>query len=632
MPDLFSRSYEGTLLAQTNRAVVQRQIAYGREQGVPWGISESGYYRFDAAKNYQYQGFGVPGIGRKRGLGEDLVIAPYASLLAAGIAPQAVLANMDALIDLGMLGHFGFYESVDFTGSRLPLGRDHAIVKSYMVHHQGMIMLALTNVLDDNVHVERFHSDPRIQTVELLLQERIPTGVPIEEMPEEVTGAEREGTEPVALSPWTPLMGTPLPQVHYLSNGDYGVLITAGGSGYSQWRDLALTRWRADTTRDHWGTWIYVQDLDSGALWSLTDHPFAPAGTACQVRFYPHQAEFSRHVDDLLFRLDIAVAPDDPVEMRRVVITNRGEMPHHLRLTSYGEVVLAAQNVDRRHPAFNKMFIESEYVPDVASELSSSSSVAEWGGEGVAARMPALIFRRRLRSADEVAHLMGHALVIDEPALRSGSSSSTTYETDRARFLGRGHGYRSPQALSADSGGTGEGKSRDSNLPAPRTGATLDPIMALGQEITVAPRATVTLVYLTVAVDGRPHAVRSVDFAQDSPAEGDGQGSGALSGLSSQAEEGRETRAAVLNLLARYRTLERVERAFEMAGRRASRNSVTSISTAAISTICSCFCRHYSIPIRRCVRTRRCWPPTEWGNPVFGLMPSPATSRSFSSV
>ena len=161
MPPLLLRTYTGTLQHQSFQACIDHQIAYGKQKGVPWGISESGFYVFDATMNYQYQAFGVPGLGFKRGLSEDLVITPYASLLALPFRPQAVLQNIEHLKRLQMVGRYGFYEAVDYYPARLGLGEDKAIVRSYMAHHQGMIMLALADVLQGKKMVERFHTDPR---------------------------------------------------------------------------------------------------------------------------------------------------------------------------------------------------------------------------------------------------------------------------------------------------------------------------------------------------------------------------------------------------------------------------------------------------------------------------------------
>ncbi|KPL15812.1 MAG: hypothetical protein AMJ93_16330, partial [Anaerolineae bacterium SM23_84] len=164
MPSLLMRSYEGTLMHQTYGAVIDRQMTYGHQRHVPWGISESGYYRFDADMNYQYRAFGVPGLGFKRGLAQDLVISPYASLLALPLRPRAVMQNIAELMKQQMLDHYGFFEAIDYTPSRLPPGQESAIVRSYMAHHQGMIFLSLVNYLQDEVMVNRFHADPRVQS------------------------------------------------------------------------------------------------------------------------------------------------------------------------------------------------------------------------------------------------------------------------------------------------------------------------------------------------------------------------------------------------------------------------------------------------------------------------------------
>ena len=479
MPDLLARNYEGTLLDQTGQAVVQRQIAYARQEGVPWGISESGYYRFDANRNYQYRGFGVPGLGRKRGLGEDLVIAPYASLLALPVDPQAVVRNVARLTEQQMLGYYGFYEAIDCTPSRLPLGQKSAIVRSYYAHHQGMILLALTNYLQDEAIVRRFHADPRVQSVELLLQEKIPQRAPVEHLPEEVVGVTRPVQPRAELGSWRVPTDAPLPQAHFLSNGEYSVLITSAGGGYSHWREVDLTRWRADTTLDDRGTWVYVQDRDSGdgfgtpsatqpKLWSAGYQPTCTPPVDQGVRFHAHQARFWRRDHDICVRTEITVPPDDDVEIRRITLTNHSGRPRRLRLTSCGEVVLAPQATDRRHPAFNKLFIESEYLPDVS----------------------ALLFHRRPRSAEETPLYMAHLLTA-EP----GIEITGAHESDRARFLGRGRSARDPAALDDDDWLSGT------------TGATLDPIMALGQEIELAPYGTAQIAYVTLAAESRKSAL-----------------------------------------------------------------------------------------------------------------------------
>ncbi|HBY93906.1 MAG TPA: hypothetical protein DEP84_08025, partial [Chloroflexi bacterium] len=468
MPALLMRRYEGTLLGQSDRVATEHQIAYGRQTGTPWGISESGYYRFDANLSYQYRAFGVPGLGFRRGLADDLVIAPYASLLALPLRPQAVLQNIARFAALAMLGDYGLHEAVDYTPSRLSLGQKYAVVRSFMAHHQGMILLSLVNYLQDGVMVRRFHADPRVQSVDLLLQEQVPQQAPIQEPPSEEIRDLRPAQPAITAVPWRVPVHTPMPQVHFLSNGRYGLLVTSAGGGYSSWEELALTRWRADTTQDDWGTWVYVQDLESEALWSAGYQPTAAVPHNQEVFFSPHMVEFRRHEHEIFLSMKVTVAPDADVEIRRVTLTNQSDRPRRLLVTSYGEVVLAPQDADQRHPAFTKLFIESEYLPAVNG----------------------LLFRRRPRSAQEAPIYLAHALVVEAGGLTTGA-----YESDRGRFLGRGRTTRAPAALTDGSG------------PAGTSGATLDPVMVLSQEIDLAPHAAAHLAYLTIATTSRQQAL-----------------------------------------------------------------------------------------------------------------------------
>jgi cyclic beta-1,2-glucan synthetase len=294
MPTIFIKNYAGTFLDDSCYAALEAQVNYGKEQQVPWGISESGYYAFDLNLNYQYRAFGVPDLGYKRELPGDLVITPYASLLGLSLQPQAVLKNMEDLEKLHLLGRFGFYEALDKTKSRLPVGQEQAIVQSYMAHHQGMILLAACNYLSQDVMVERFHTDERIRSVELLLQEKIPQN-PILEFPHAAEPLELpDGMYSVNSAPWNVPVDSPIPQVHFLAQGETSLMITNAGGGYSQWREFALTRWQADPTLDSWGTWIYVQDCESGALWSATCQPVGDEPENQEVLFYPHKVEFPR--------------------------------------------------------------------------------------------------------------------------------------------------------------------------------------------------------------------------------------------------------------------------------------------------------------------------------------------------
>ena len=468
MPPLWLRRYEGTLLNDSEYNAVDHQIAYGRKNGVPWGISESGFFTFDSAMNYQYRAFGVPGLGFKRGLGEDMVISPYASLLAVSLRPREVVENLRELQAQGMLGRYGFYEAIDFTEARLKLGHRYEIVRSFMAHHQGMILVALLNYLQDNRMVEHFHRDARIQSAELLLQEQVPHQAPLEFPSEEDITAVRPAEPAIATHPWPVPLHSPLPSVRILSNGRYRVLLTNAGAGYSRWRDVALTRWRSDTTKDNWGQWLYVEELDNDVMWSVGMQPITPGVSPSprardlsgqgEVLYYPYMAEFRRREHNIVLRMDVTVPPADDVEVRRVRITNDSEESRRLRLTSYGEVVLVDQATDERHQAFVKLFVESEYVEE----------------------LNALLFRKRTRSDQEEPIFLAHMLV-----LHGDIPETKAYESDRARFLGRGRTPSWPVALESEEWLSGT------------TGATLDPIMSLGQVIELEPHASIELALVT---------------------------------------------------------------------------------------------------------------------------------------
>ncbi len=465
MPRLIMRSTPGTLLYESESAAVDHQIRYGTRRGLPWGISESGYYALDASQNYQYRAFGVPGLGFKRHLAEDQVIAPYASILALPYRPNAVLRNLRHLTRIGALGAHGFYEAVDFTKVRLDLGQPHAIVYEYMAHHQGMILVALANHLQGDKMVDRFHADPRVGSVDLLLQEKVPNTATLEFADEDEALPVQRPERATAALPWSVSYTAPAPQVHYLSNGSYGVLISATGAGFSRWQDLDLTRWRADTTLQDSGQWIYVQDLDANTMWSAAYQPAAVKADNQSVYFYPHMAQFQRIDHEIGLTTEVLVAPDADVEIRRVTLMNHSERPRRLALTSYAEVVMAPAAADTRHPAFNKLFIESDYEPELG----------------------ALLFRRRPRSDAEEQVFVAHLATGGDGALLPGS-----HESDRAAFLGRGGTLRMPEALSVQSRTLGGG-----------TGSTLDPVMSLQCEIELAPGERKTLAFVTAAAGSR---------------------------------------------------------------------------------------------------------------------------------
>jgi cyclic beta-1,2-glucan synthetase len=323
MPSLVMRAPTGSLLEQTSRRIVRRQIAYAKKLGLPWGISESAYNARDLELTYQYSNFGVPGLGLKRGLGENRVIAPYATALAAMVDPRAAVANLERLVKIGAQGRYGFYEALDYTPARLPEGESVAIVRAFMAHHQGMTIVAIADALLDGAMRARFHAEPIIKATELLLQERMPREVAATRLwAAEVKSA--AGARDIQPSGGRRLVSAhqATSATHLLSNGRYSTMLTSAGSGYSRWGDLALTRWREDATCDDFGFYIYVKDLRAGVAWSAGFLPSGVEPDDYAVLFDEDRAEITRHDGFLTTTLDVIVSAEDDAEVRLVSITN----------------------------------------------------------------------------------------------------------------------------------------------------------------------------------------------------------------------------------------------------------------------------------------------------------------------
>ncbi|MBI5017592.1 MAG: cyclic beta 1-2 glucan synthetase [Deltaproteobacteria bacterium] len=454
MPLLVMPNYEDTLLEQTCRAAVASQIAYGRKRGVPWGISESGYNAIDVNLNYQYRAFGVPGLGLKRGLAEDLVVAPYASALALLVAPEEACRNLERLAADGFEGSYGLYEAIDYTPSRLPRGQTSVVVRSFMAHHQGMSFLSLASLLLDRPMQKRFASDPAFQATMLLLQERVPKPPPPYVHTAEHSDARTTANDTEAAVRVFDTPHTPAPEVQLLSNGRYHVMVTNAGGGYSHWKDLAVTRWREDTTCDDWGTFCYLRDVASGEYWSTAYQPTRKRADTYEAIFSESRAEFRVRRQDFDAHTEIAVSPEDDIELRRITITNRARTRRTIEITSYAEVVLAPPAADALHPAFGNLFVQTE----------------------IHRERQAILCTRRPRSAGESVPWMFHLM-----AVHGAEVGQSSYETDRSQFLGRGNTAADPEALTTATELSGS------------EGSVLDPIVAIRQRITLEPGGSATV-------------------------------------------------------------------------------------------------------------------------------------------
>ncbi|MFZ4483068.1 MAG: GH36-type glycosyl hydrolase domain-containing protein [Chthoniobacterales bacterium] len=486
MPLLVMPNYESTLLDQTYRGAVEHQIEYGRATGVPWGVSESGYNRTDVQLNYQYRAFGVPGLGLKRGLADDHVIAPYATAMALMVRPRASCENLLRLQAQGRSGAYGFYEAVDYTPSRLPPGQVGVTIRSFMAHHQGMSLLSLAYVLRDQPMQRRFLACPLLKASNLLLQERVPkaaTCILSEDWSsgklELLAGAD-EATMRVIKNP-----SRPAPEVHLMSNGRYHVAITSAGGGYSRWQDLAVTRWREDATLDCWGSFIYLRDVESGDLWATSHQPVLRTTQNYEAIFTQSRAEFRQRHDGIESHTEISVSPEDDLELRRVTLTNHSERTRTIELTSYAEVVIAPAAADVAHPAFSNLFVQTEFL----------------------AARAALLCTRRARSETDRPPWLFHLLIG-----QGGQQGETSCETDRGRFIGRGRSLVRPVAMT--------GAAALSNT----VGPVLDPVVSLRRAVTLRPGESACMDFVlgmsehrdgAVAVVEKYHSVRMADRTLD---------------------------------------------------------------------------------------------------------------------
>ena len=462
MPMLVMPNYENTLLGQSCRSAVEWQIDYGKQSGKPWGISESGYNMLNANSSYEYRAFGAPGLGLKRGLEEDAVVAPYASAMALMVSPEKACENLELLYKKGLEGRYGFYEAVDYTPSRLQRGQSSAIVYSFMVHHHGMSLLSLAYLLLNKPMQKLFESEPQFEAALLLLQERIPKATTFYA---HTTGI--ADSNYAAGSTETRIISTPntvMPEVQLLSNGRYHVMSTNAGGGYSRWKELSVTRWQEDGTCDNWGTFCYIRNLRSGDFWSNTHQPALKEADKYEAAFSQGRIDFRTIHDEIETHTEIVVSPEDDIEMRRARISNRSDETRTIDVTSYAEIVLAAAASDRMQPAFSNLFVQTKILRD----------------------QRAIMCTRRPRSAEDHMPWMFHLMTME-----GKSPEEISYETDRMEFIGRGNTLVNPQAMHRAGPLSGN------------EGSVLDPIVAIRYKIVLDPEETVTIDMVTGISDTR---------------------------------------------------------------------------------------------------------------------------------
>jgi cellobiose phosphorylase len=480
MPLLVMPNYEQTLLDQTYKGIIHEQIEYGNTFNVPWGISESGLNRIDTHFNYQYKAFGIPSLGLKRGLSKDLVIAPYATLLALMVNPRKACENLERLSAAGYEGDYGYYEAIDYTPAHLPLNETSITIHSYMAHHQGMGLLSISNLMNDNLMQKRFMACPMLKAFELLLQEKIPQDVTTDVISDD-SKFEIKGVNPL----FSDSIGRTrffddkniAPEVNILSNGRYQLMVNNSGGGYSRWNNLAVTRWREDAVAGCWGLFIYLRDTDTGEYWSVGNQPIQAASKEYKVKFTQAYAEFEQRYSKLAILTTICVSPEDDIELRRITLTNYTNKPRTIELTTYSEVVIAPQDADEAHPAFSNLFVQTRFNAAASS----------------------IFCTRRPRSQDENPPHLLHLMLADH-----NQTNDISCETDRSRFVGRGHGLTNPLAM------------QQAGALSNSEGSVLDPVVALRRTVVILPGKKVNVFIALGMSDSQAGATALSDKYQNS--------------------------------------------------------------------------------------------------------------------
>ncbi|WP_160683724.1 glucoamylase family protein [Clostridium sp. C2-6-12] len=591
MPSLIMRNYPKTLFSQTYKAVIKAQISYAKQKKIPWGISEAAFYEFDAAENYQYKAFGVPGLGLKRGLEDELVVSPYSTLMTVPFAKNTAIKNLKRLEKAGATGRYGFIEAIDYTMARqgkyimtfsevknqekptsnsnfdkieneknvensLKINKNHNNdmligenytqnvdnnlknvdnyakkvdsrknkyikdinnscvenvdnvdnfeeeydrhvdnydedkfktinnpqkinkVVNYMVHHLGMSLMALDNILQDNILINRFHTLPEVKATELLLKEKIPQHV-VFERNDDFSIKNRYFEGEIMVPRNFKQVKQDNPQVLLLSNGEYSTMITASGSGYSKKNDMMLYRWKGNSTSDDSGMFFYIKNLNSNDYWSSTFEPCKTSGDKYEAEFNLDKAKFIRKEGNIKTEMEIVVSSDENFEVRKLTLNNLSDKARSLEITSYMEITLAAFSADAAHPAFSNLFIQTEY------EEGENILIGSRRGRVKGAKVP-YIFHK----------------IVSEGELEG----PITYETSRINFIGRNRELKSPVVMDND-------KSLSNTV-----GTVLDPIMSLRARIRLEPNSKKEIYFLTGISDSKEQIIelcrQNNDFAK----------------------------------------------------------------------------------------------------------------------
>ncbi len=357
MPNINIPRYEGSLLDESCKFLIMNQIEYSNKLGIPWGISESAFNLKDLHSNYQYKAFGIPWLGLKRGLADEMVVSSYGSILAITDKPKEVVENLRILEKQGMNNKYGFYESIDYTPERLSKGRKYEPVKTYMAHHQALILLSINNLFNDKIFQKRFMQNPEIEAVSILLQERMPeTFIITKENKEKPEKIKYEDYENYSVREYTKIDERVI-RGNVIGNEKYTVAINQLGEGVSSFEGNYINRYKKTDDYEQ-GIFFYIKDIKTNEIWSSTGNDNCDKFT---ISFMPDTSKFEKIKDDIKTTFKTTVDANEPVEIRRLEIKNNSNDEKIFEITSYFEPVLSRKEQDYAHQAFNNLFLIYEY-------------------------------------------------------------------------------------------------------------------------------------------------------------------------------------------------------------------------------------------------------------------------------
>ena len=469
MPNINIPKYPGSIISESSEFAIMSQQEYAKELNIPWGISEAAFNLRDLNNNYQYKAFGIPWLGLKRGLADEMVVSSYGTIMAINDAPVDTIENIKRLEKEGMYGKYGFYESIDYTLNRLRKGEKSAVVKTYMAHHQGLILLSLDNLFNKNILQTRFMNNPEIEAVEILLEERMPENVIItKEQKEKVEKVKNIDYETYAVREFNKPFDK-LKNINLISSEDYSILMDQKGNGYSKYKDIVVNRFKKTDDVEQ-GIFFFFKNIKTKRIWTSGQMNYLAPADKYTVCFSPETTKFIRQDGGIETITKVFIVPNSPVEIRRIELKNLGNIEETIEVSSFLEPILSSLEQDYSHKAFNNLFLTFEFLEDTGTILVKR--------------------KKRDNKKDDVYLAVNLYTASD-------TVGELEYELDKEKFVGR-QNVELPLAI------------KESIPLGSKPKISLDPIIAMRRTINIKPSEKVIFNYVMAVSYNREEAIKLV--------------------------------------------------------------------------------------------------------------------------